>query len=466
MKLSVLAEQIQAKLLGSDSEVSGRCQTDSRLIVPGEIYVARVGESADGHVYLPQAVEKGAVGAIVTDPSQARALVGEEFPLLVVEDATYALGQAARYYLEVLRAETNPTVLGITGSAGKTTTKDLLAQVLRSFAPTVWPQASFNNEVGLPITVFKADASTRYLVLEMGTSAAGELRYLCQIAPLDVALELMVGSAHLGGFGGKIENVAAAKAELLEGLKEGAVAVLNYDDQRVRQMATKAPGPVVFFSAKGDPQASSRAEEVTLNEGDCPSYQWHYAGEKHQIDCQLAGLHNVSNSLAAATAAAALGLPCDKIAQALSRATALSPHRLSLHHLDFQDKTDLLVLDDSYNANRESVMAGLRTFTDLAKGRRKIAVLGQMLELGEESDHIHQEIADFALSEGIDILITVGEKAQGVSHSRHAVVRHAETAPQAIKLIEEICASHDAIFLKGSNGSKVWTIADYLTEGM
>lgn len=490
MRLSDVAGHIGAQRHGLDASVAGRCQTDSRLIEPGDIYIARIGEATDGHRFLPQAVEAGAAAAVVTDLNQALNLVPEEFPLLVVEDATVALGQIAKYHLEELRRQQDIKVIGITGSAGKTTTKDLLAQILSTVGPTVWPEGSFNNEVGLPLTVTKATPQTRYLVLEMGASAPGELTYLTKIAPLDVAVVLMVGTAHLGGFGGSRENVAKAKSELLDGLVSNGSAVLNYDDDFTRDMRKKISDQqqLYFFSAAGSREAESEAADISIAEGITQidenhlGFTWKLKGETTPVTINLIGLHNVANALAALTAAVAVGVSPAQAAKALDKAKVLSPHRMSVTRGSFHGLDNLLVIDDAYNANLDSMKSGLDALEKNAGDRRRVVVLGQMLELGEASAKIHQTVAEYAATKGVDLLITVGDEAKSMgghflskmteisektdgSTVSHAETHHVASAEEAAKLLLGLSKSGDAIFLKGSNGSGVWRVADYLLKG-
>ena len=256
-----------ASLAGS-TLVGGPVVIDSRQAQPGALFVAIVGEHADGHEFAAAAVERGAVLVLA-----ARALTssdGTAIPTVVVPDVQRALGDLARSTLLRLRKASDEPggaglrVIAVTGSVGKTTTKDLLAQLLATAGPTVAPIRSFNNEIGLPLTVLRADESTRYLVLEMGASGAGHLKYLTSIAPPDVAVVLVVGSAHLGEFG-SIDAVARAKAEIVEGLVADGIAVLNADDPRVLAMAALAPSAILTFG--GSDRADVRARDVRLASG-------------------------------------------------------------------------------------------------------------------------------------------------------------------------------------------------------
>jgi len=315
---------------------------DSRLIETGGLFVALPGERADGHDFVAAALAGGAALVIAE-----REVDG---PCIVVENGEKALGALAREVLRRLRSTGEITVIGITGSVGKTTTKDLLAQLLEASGPTVAPVASFNNEIGLPLTVLRADERTRYLVLEMGASGPGHLDYLTDIAPPDVAVVLVVGRAHLGGFGG-IEAVAAAKAEIVAGLAPGGLAVLNADDARVAAMSVRAPGEVLWFGEGAAAQV--RAEDAVVDETGRARFTLRGSGGTAPVTLQLVGEHHILNALAAAAAAIAAGLTVPDVATRLSAARAISPHRMAV-----TERPDgVTVIDDSYNANPDSMRA-------------------------------------------------------------------------------------------------------------
>lgn len=454
-----IAGAVAGRTVGTDTTVTGPVVTDSREAAPGSLYVARRGESADGHDFVAAARRAGAVCAIVEHEVPDAGLTQ-----VVVEDSTRALGDLARAYLADLRAHGRLDVTAITGSAGKTTTKDLLAQVLRADAPTVWPVMSFNNEVGVPLTVLRADASTRHLVVEMGASGPGHLTYLTHIAPPDVAVELMVGRAHLGGFGSR-EALARAKAELVDGLRPGGTAVLNADDPRVAAMATHTTGPVVRFSTDPAVPADVHADAVALDEGDHASFTLRMPDGSAPVVLGLVGLHHVHNALAAAAAAHVLGLAVGDVARGLTDATALSPHRMAVTELDLGGRR-VTLLDDSYNANPDSMRAGLAALRSLAGKRREVAVLGGMLELGPGSEAMHEEVGRCALDQRVAVAVAVGPGSGGylAPLAGHARTVLAEDDATAVDLVEDVLEDGDVVLVKGSNGSGVWRIADRLQE--
>lgn len=493
---------------GGDGAVTA-VVTDSRQASPGSLFVAIPGERVDGHTFLAQVAAAGATAALVSDLDAARAALarqgevpagaeatgpasasqpatddgqaGADLPLIVVPDTVEALGRLAAGYLADLRQRATQrgsalTVLGITGSVGKTTTKDLTRQVLAAQGPTVAPVASFNNEIGLPLTVLEADESTRYLVLEMGASGPGHITYLTDIAPLDAAAVLMVGHAHMGGFG-SIEGVARAKAEIIEGLLPTGTAVLNLDDARVAAMAHLAPGRVVTFSRQPFPADADaptvHASRIHLDADAHPVIDLSLPGVAvSNLRLAVRGEHNVANALAAAALAYAVGVRPDTIVPALTRAGVESPHRLAVREvrrdLGGAREADLLVIDDSYNANIDSMTASLAALPALAGTRRRVVVISEMLELGESSRADHATTGELAARAGASLLVTIGAgAAPAAAAARAAGVEVIETsqANDAVDLLtgpDTPLRPGDAVLLKGSHGSGAWQVADAL----
>ncbi|WP_426595354.1 UDP-N-acetylmuramoyl-tripeptide--D-alanyl-D-alanine ligase [Cellulomonas sp. McL0617] len=464
----VLRGDVEPSLL-----VGGSVVVDSREEVLGGLFVALPGEHVDGHEYAAAAVRAGAALVLA-----ARDVVddgGVVVPSVVVPDVEQALGDLARLVLERLReASYEPggsglKVVGITGSVGKTTTKDLLAQLCGSVGPTVAPVRSFNNEIGLPLTVLRADESTRFLILEMGASGPGHLTYLTRIAPPDVAVVLVVGQAHLGGFGG-IEEVARAKSEIVQGLVPDGVAVLNADDPRVSAMAALAPGDVRTFGAA--PEASVGARDVAVDRAGRARFTLVSRSDEGErtatVELRLVGEHHVHNALGAAAAALAVGLDLDEVAAGLTVADALSPHRM--HVVDRAD--GVTVVDDSYNANPDSMRAALKALAVLAgRDRRSIAVLGEMLELGPETRTAHDAIGRLCVRLNIGLTIVVGEGARairdGANHegSWGDEVVLADDLDVATRFLESELRPGDVVLVKSSYGAGLWRLGDLLVEG-
>lgn len=456
-----IAEAVSGRLVGNDVPVTGPVVTDSREAQAGSLYVARRGESADGHAFVSGAVERGAVAVIVEHEVDE---VDEAVAQIVVEDSTEALGALARAHVTKLRSSGDLDVIAMTGSVGKTTTKDLLLQIMSEDGPTVAPKLSFNNEVGLPLTVLLADESTRHLVLEMGASGPGHITYLTDIVAPDVAIELCVGHAHVGGFGG-FEGVAAAKAELIKGTRPGGPVILNTDDPNVEAMAPLATGRVIRFSASGNERADVLARDVRLDRADRASFTLVTPEGEAPIDLKIVGRHHVANALAAAAGALTLGVSLEIVASVLSCARALSPHRMDVHELRV-DGTDLTLIDDSYNANLDSMRAGIAALASIGRDSQRIAVLGEMLELGEDSQSLHQQVGALIADAGVDTLIGLGADAHYYLEGAPDVLnREVAADPQdAAWLALEHAKDGAVVLVKGSFGSQSWQVADILRE--
>ena len=453
-----IAEAVSGRLVGNDVPVTGPVVTDSREAQAGSLYVARRGESADGHAFVSGAATRGAVAAIVEHE------VDEAVAQIVVEDSTEALGALARAHVEKLRSSGDLDVIAMTGSVGKTTTKDLLLQIMSEDGPTVAPKLSFNNEVGLPLTALLADESTRHLVLEMGASGPGHITYLTDIVAPDVAIELCVGHAHVGGFGG-FEGVAAAKAELIKGTRPGGPVILNTDDPNVEAMAPLATGRVIRFSASGNERADVVAREVRLDRADRASFTLVAPEGEAPIDLKIVGRHHVANALAAAAGALTLGVSLQTVAAVLSCARALSPHRMDVHELRV-DGMDLTLIDDSYNANLDSMRAGIAALASIGRDSQRIAVLGEMLELGEDSQSLHQQVGALIADAGVETLIGLGTDAHYYLEGAPDVPKREVAAdPQdAARLALEHAKDGAVVLVKGSFGSQSWQVADILRE--
>jgi UDP-N-acetylmuramoyl-tripeptide--D-alanyl-D-alanine ligase len=391
----------------ADVAVTAPAAVDSRLVSPGGLFVALAGEHVDGHDFVPAALQSGAVAALVSRPVAG--------PQVQVDDVLLALGRLSRAVVDRLVLTGGLCVVAVTGSSGKTSTKDLLAQVLSAAGPTVAPEASFNNELGVPLTALAADEATRYLVLEMGARGAGHIAYLAESAPPRVGLVLNVGAAHAGEFGGR-EATARAKSELVRALPAaaaGGVAVLNVDDPLVAAMAQDTGARVVSFGTA--PDADVRADDLVLDDQGRARFTLVAQGVSAPVTLQLHGAHHVSNALAAAAVALELGLDHADVARALSAARVISRWRMEVT----QRPDGVIVVNDGYNANPDSMRAGLEALAAMARAdgdhrRRTWAVLGEMLELGAASDHEHREIGRLTRRLGIDRLVVVGDGARGI----------------------------------------------------
>ncbi|CAL2061179.1 UDP-N-acetylmuramoyl-tripeptide--D-alanyl-D-alanine ligase [Streptomyces sp. TR1341] len=433
-------------------QVTGPVVRDSREVVPGSLFAAFVGERVDGHDFAPQVVEAGAVAVLASRP------VG--VPAIVVEDVQNALGALARHVVARLGA----TLVALTGSAGKTSTKDLIAQVLSGKAPTVFTPGSFNNEIGLPLTALTATEETRFLVLEMGARGIGHIRYLTGLTPPRIGVVLNVGTAHIGEFGGR-EQIAQAKGEIIEGLPEDGAAVLNADDPLVRAMAPRTKAKVVLFGESAE--ADVRAENVRLTDTGQPTFRLHTPSGASDVTMRLYGEHHVSNALAAAAVAHELGMSAEEIATALSGAGSLSRWRMEV-----TERPDgVTIVNDAYNANPESMRAALRALAAMGRGRRTWAVLGKMAELGDEALAEHDAVGRLAVRLNVSKLVAVGGiEASWLqlgaynegSWGEESV--HVSDAQAAIDLLRSELRPGDVVLVKASRSVGLEGVAAALLE--
>ncbi len=417
---------------------------DSRTTSPGDLFVAIAGDSFDGHDFVGAALARGAVAAVVSRQFAADARASTVH-FIAVDDTIVALGQIAHH----VRSKSSCTVVAITGSSGKTTTKDMLAQVLAEIGPTIAPMGSFNNEIGVPTTVLALDAQTEFLVLEMGARGLGHIEYLCSIARPDVAVVLNVGSAHVGEFGTR-EIIAQAKCELVAACSPSGVAVLNADDSRVAAMAARSRGRVMTFGARGEVSAS----EVRLDGLGRPTFVLEYNGERAQVSLALIGEHQVSNALAVACVALGLGQKLADIAGALARVVQRSAWRMEVS----TSPGRVTVINDAYNANPESMAAALKALQVMAQGRRTWAVLGEMRELGPTSGEAHRRVGALAVEMGVAHLVVVGDDegirsvidgARGAGLDEEAIV-HVLDVVAASEFLESAIQPGDVVLIKAS----------------
>ncbi|GAA4230563.1 UDP-N-acetylmuramoyl-tripeptide--D-alanyl-D-alanine ligase [Actinomadura meridiana] len=405
LPLSTIAEITGGALHGPpDVMVSGPVVIDSRAVEPGALFAALKGDRVDGHDFVSAARAAGAVAVL------AQRTV-DDGPAVVVADVKEALGRLARGVLERLP---DVTVVAVTGSAGKTSTKDFIGQVAGRAGPTVFPPGSFNNELGLPLTVLRADASTRHLVLEMGARGIGHIAYLTGIARPGVGVVLNVGTAHVGEFGSR-ENIARAKGEMVEAVPPGGAAVLNADDDLVAAMASRTEAEVVTFGRS--PDATVRAEGESLDDLGRARFTLVTPEGSAPVALRLHGAHAVPNALAAAAALRATGMALSDIATGLSEAGPVSRWRMEV-----TERADgVTVVNDAYNANPDSMRAALDVLAHMARGRRAYAVLGEMGELGALSTAEHAKIGEHAARSGVAGLVVVGANAAAMADGARRV---------------------------------------------
>lgn len=443
----------------ADTVVSGVVDTDSRNMTAGGIFVAKPGAETDGHRFVGAAVENGAVLALVEH------LVDDAVSQIVVPDAVGALADLARAVVARVRAVGELKIVGITGSNGKTTTKNLLARILQDDGETVAPINSYNNEVGAPVTMLRVTESTRYLVSEFGAAGPGSIAHLAGLVEPDVAVVLMVGMAHAGGFGG-IEETAKAKTELVTASRAGGTAVLNADDPRVWAMndAAAANGlSVVGFGQS--PIAQVRASDVQVAP-DGTRAMITAGGETLPMRLKVLGAHHITNALAAIAAAGVLGIPA---ADAIARLETVEV--AERWRMEPMGSDRVRIINDAYNASPDSMAAALRTLAQITgPDERTVAVLGAMSELGESAGEEHDRIGLLAVRLNIRRIVVVGPEARRLylaavgegSWDSEAV--HLPDQDAAYEYLRTELRDGDRVLVKSSNSVGLRHLGDRLGE--
>jgi len=457
--LHEVAGIVGAPAPGGGGRVTGDVVVDSRAVRPGDLFVALPGERVDGHDYAPAAATAGAAAVLA-----GRALPGVEVPVLVVADPLAALQALAR---EVF-ARDQPRTFGITGSSGKTSTKDLLAHLLGE--GTLAPAGSFNNELGLPLTLTRRTASTPYAVLEYSARGIGHIAFLTGLARPHVAVELNVGTAHLGEFG-TVEAIAQAKGELVEAVQpyggDAPVVVLNADDRAVATMRSRAPEGARVVLAGQDAGADVRAEQVRIDDAGRASFVLHAGGSSAPVQLGLVGEHHVANALCAAAAALEV-LDLATVAERLGTARPVSRWRMEV-----TERPDgVTVVNDAYNANPDSMRAALRTLAVMSAGktRRTVAVLGPMAELGDGAREAHMDLGRFVVRLDIGQLVVVGPEAGGIhagavlEGSWGSESLHVDDLDAAVALLREQLEPGDVVLVKASRSAGLERVAQALLE--
>lgn len=479
LTLAEIAEIVGGRLHATDGSpvVTGTIEFDTRKVTEGGLFLALPGERVDGHDFAAQAVASGAAGvlagrevdapAVIAPPVETRhgnayVLAGDKTGegAAVLE----ALAKLARHVTDRLK---DLTIVGITGSAGKTSTKDLIAQVLKPVGDVVAPPESFNNELGHPWTALRSTEDTRFLVLELSARGIGHIANLCEVAPPKFGAVLNVGTAHLSEFGSR-EGIAQGKGELVESLPEDGVAILNADDPLVAGMASRTRAKVVLVGE--NPSADVRAENIELDEQARASFTLKTAKGDAQVKLSLNGTHQVGNALVAAAIALELGATPAEVADRLGAAERVSAHRMVI-----TDRADgVTVIDDAYNANPDSVRAALKALASIARSttpaRRSWAVLGPMAELGDDAVREHDEIGRLVVRLDISKLVVVGEAARAMHQGAHLEGSWGDESVRvpdvdaAVALLQGEVRPGDVVLVKASNAYRLWRIAEALLE--
>jgi len=415
---------------------------DSRLATPGTFFLALKGENADGHEFAADAYRNGSMFALTSHRIDG--------PCIVVGDVVEALSIIATF---VRKRLDKLTVIGITGSQGKTSTKDLLAHMLGAVGPTVAPGGSFNNDLGLPVTLLECDDRTRFCILEMGARHQGDIARLCSIAAPNIGVVLTVGTAHIGEFGSQAA-IAQTKGELIQSLAPDGIAILGAYDEFTPAMINLHKGKTIIFGEKSDVEV--RATDVEMREGR-PHFDLVTPAGRDAVGMRLIGAHQISNALAVAAVGTALSLPLELIASSLSTAEISSKWRMEMHECE-----DLLIINDSYNANPASMAAALRTLVLFAqeRGGAAWAFVGKMHELGESQAEQSAKIGTLALELGIDHLVVVNAPEYG-SPEGSMSVHHRPTIDSALDLLEHF-APGDVVLVKASRSEQFQVLASEL----
>jgi UDP-N-acetylmuramoyl-tripeptide--D-alanyl-D-alanine ligase len=479
LTLAEIAEIVGGRLHATDGSptVTGSIEFDTRKVTEGGLFLALPGERVDGHDFAAQAVASGAAGVLAGREVDAPAVIAP--PVETKHANAYvlagdkngegaavlaALAKLARHVTDRLK---DLTIIGITGSAGKTSTKDLIAQVLSPTGETIAPPGSFNNELGHPWTALRSTEDTRFLVLELSARGIGHIANLTEIAPPRIGAVLNVGTAHVGEFGSR-EGIAQGKGELVEALPEDGVAILNADDPLVAGMASRTKAKVVLVGENKN--ADVRAENIELDEQARASFTLKTVRGDAQVKLSLSGPHQVGNALVAAAIALELGASPEEVARRLGAAERVSAHRMVI-----TDREDgVTVIDDAYNANPDSVRAALKALATISRAttpaRRSWAVLGPMAELGDDAVREHDEIGRLVVRLDINKLVVIGDGARAMHQGAHLEGSWGDEsvlvpdADAAIALLRGEVRPGDVVLVKASNAYRLWRIAEALLE--
>ncbi|MGV8880599.1 MAG: UDP-N-acetylmuramoyl-tripeptide--D-alanyl-D-alanine ligase [Rhodoglobus sp.] len=463
LTLSDIAEIVGGKLVDPATgalTVSGEAHTDSRKVSAGAIFFALPGEVTDGHLFAPAAVDNGASLLIVERELEL------DVPQILVTDGVAALASLAREVVARVRARGDLKVVAVTGSNGKTTTKNMLRAVLEREGATVSPFGSFNNHVGAPISMLAVDFDTKYLVVEMGASAIGEIAQLISIVTPDVGIVLKVGLAHVGEFGGA-DAVGIAKAEMVTELPATATAVLNRDDSRIVPMSGLTRAKTAWFGL--DPEADFSADDIEAT-ATGTSFTLSYVGDDgsrvtRQVQLRILGEHHVMNALATITAAHALGVPVERSVPAVEGLA-----RAARWRMEVQPREDgVVVINDAYNASPDSMAAALKTLAQITDDtQRSVAVLGEMAELGDYANEEHDRIGRLVVRLNVKKLVVVGHNARhihnaaGLEGSWDGESMLVDTADEAYDVLRDELRAGDIVLVKSSGSAGLRFLGDRL----
>ncbi|CAI8226110.1 MAG: UDP-N-acetylmuramoyl-tripeptide--D-alanyl-D-alanine ligase [Glaciecola sp. HTCC2999] len=442
LSLTDIAKQLNGTLEGDDLIIT-HVSTDTRDIVAGSLFIALVGPNFNGHVFANEARQKGAVAIVASEPVDAH------LPVIMVADTKAALGTLGAFVKERVA----PKTVGITGSSGKTTVKEMVTAILQESGSVLSTQGNFNNDIGVPLTLLRLEEQHEYAVIEMGANHLGEIAYTTGLVKPDVATIVNAAASHLEGFG-SLFGVARAKSEIFKGLAKDGTAILNYDSQFYDFWLGKLDNEFIYSFSLDTPAgagADYTASQVGLAFNGCAHFIMQTPMGEMNIELTIPGMHNVSNALLAAGLAINVGASLENVRDGLSKMQHVKG-RLDVKQLSEQVR----LLDDSYNANVASVTAAIKLLSSY-QGRR-VLVLGDMAELGDKAKHYHEEVGALAKNEGIDILYTLGQLSQSASEVYGQAGQHFHDIDLLIEeLYQELTPLHDdiTILVKGSRSSRM-----------
>jgi UDP-N-acetylmuramoyl-tripeptide--D-alanyl-D-alanine ligase len=447
MQLSEIATSVRGTLIGEDVAISS-VSIDTKALTPGQLYVAIKGLNFDGNDFVAEAEQAGAIAAIV------RKGIKPTIPHVTVDDTRLALAELAGAW----RKKASVSIVGITGSNGKTTVKEMVAAILNTAGETLFTHGNLNNDIGVPLTLLRLNEQHRYAVIEMGANHPGEIKYTSQFVQADVVIITNVGAAHIEGFG-SVDGVAKAKGEIIQTLKQDGVAVLNRDDEYFEYWESVA-GTKKIVSFGLDDQASVTANSITteiVNNEFATTFELVTAKGKSTVNLKLAGRHNVANALAATAACLALDVDLQQIKQGLE---SLKPVTGRVQPL--VSRLGNIVIDDTYNANAASLKAGLDVLANC--GGERWLVLGAFGELGAESQTIHEQMGETIKSSGVVRLLATGDDARNTVKTFGAGAEFFDTQNELIDVLKAELKGDEVVLVKGSRAQRMENVVATLVE--
>jgi UDP-N-acetylmuramoyl-tripeptide--D-alanyl-D-alanine ligase len=434
---------MQALILNFFAKALNKIKTDSRAVMPGDLFVAIPGAKVDGHDYIAEAVSRGAVGAVISRPIEI------SLPTLLVPNTVLALGMAAIAY----RAQFSLPIMALTGSCGKTTVKEMTAFILEEVGSTLFTSGNYNTEIGVPITLLQLQASHQRAVIELGARKKGDITYLMDLVKPNIALITNVGVAHLEAFGGSRE-IAIAKGEIFECLPENGIAIINNDDQEASYWKSllKPTQTLITFGLdhEADVMTKNIRLEAAFSEFDCA-----IKGDIFKVRLPVAGRHNVQNAIAAIAAASAFGVPQSAMQQGLERFVTVSGR------LQYKaGKNGAVLIDDTYNANPVSMRAALAVLSK--QSRHKLFIMGDMVELGSETEKLHGEIGKDAKQQGVDELLAVGSLSKNAVLQFGMGAKHFQDKSSLVSYVLQALNDETTVLIKGSRSMRMEEIVQKL----